>query len=96
MKSEDAAPLLCAGITTFNALRYSGAHAGDLVSQYWASEAWAASACTCRQDGIQDRGDRTRRRQGAARQKAGSAQDYIDSTAQDAAQELTSSPAARR
>ena len=30
--SEQAAPLLCAGITTFNALRHSGAHPGDLVA----------------------------------------------------------------
>ncbi len=28
----DAAPLMCAGITTFNALRNSGAHGGDLVA----------------------------------------------------------------
>jgi D-arabinose 1-dehydrogenase-like Zn-dependent alcohol dehydrogenase len=28
----DAAPLLCAGITTFNSLRHSGAMAGDLVA----------------------------------------------------------------
>jgi len=28
----DAAPLMCAGITTFNALRNSGARAGDLVA----------------------------------------------------------------
>jgi D-arabinose 1-dehydrogenase-like Zn-dependent alcohol dehydrogenase len=28
----DAAPLLCAGVTTFNALRNSGARAGDLVA----------------------------------------------------------------
>jgi D-arabinose 1-dehydrogenase-like Zn-dependent alcohol dehydrogenase len=28
----DAAPLLCAGVTTFNALRHSGARAGDLVA----------------------------------------------------------------
>jgi len=32
LKSEDAAPLLCAGITTFNALRHGGARAGDLVA----------------------------------------------------------------
>lgn len=31
MKFEHAAPLLCAGITTFNALRNSGARSGDLV-----------------------------------------------------------------
>ncbi len=32
ISSEEAAPLLCAGITTFNALRHSGAMAGDLVA----------------------------------------------------------------
>ena len=30
--SVDSAPLLCAGITTFNALRHSGANAGELVA----------------------------------------------------------------
>jgi len=29
---EEAAPLMCAGITTFNALRHSGARPGDLVA----------------------------------------------------------------
>ena len=32
LSAVDAAPLLCAGITTFNALRNSGARAGDLVA----------------------------------------------------------------
>ena len=32
LSSVDAAPLLCAGITTFNALRHSGAEAGDTVA----------------------------------------------------------------
>jgi len=32
LSSEEAAPLLCAGITTFNALRNSGAQPGDLVA----------------------------------------------------------------
>ncbi len=32
LSAEEAAPLLCAGITTFNALRESGARAGDLVA----------------------------------------------------------------
>jgi propanol-preferring alcohol dehydrogenase len=31
LTSADAAPLLCAGITTFNALRNAGLRAGDLV-----------------------------------------------------------------
>jgi D-arabinose 1-dehydrogenase-like Zn-dependent alcohol dehydrogenase len=32
MAAEEAAPLMCAGITTFNALRNSGARPGDLVA----------------------------------------------------------------
>ena len=32
LTAEDAAPLMCAGITTFNALRHSGALPGDLVA----------------------------------------------------------------
>lgn len=32
LSATDAAPLLCAGITTFNALRHSGAGPGDLVA----------------------------------------------------------------
>ena len=32
LSAVDAAPLLCAGITTFNALRHSGAMPGDLVA----------------------------------------------------------------
>ncbi|HZV04774.1 MAG TPA: alcohol dehydrogenase [Gemmataceae bacterium] len=32
VRAVDAAPLLCAGITTFNALRHSGAMPGDLVA----------------------------------------------------------------
>lgn len=32
LEAADAAPLLCAGITTFNALRHSGAGPGDLVA----------------------------------------------------------------
>ena len=32
LDAVQSAPLLCAGITTFNALRHSGAHPGDLVA----------------------------------------------------------------
>ncbi len=32
LPAPDAAPLMCAGVTTFNALRNSGARAGDLVA----------------------------------------------------------------
>ena len=32
LNAAEAGPLLCAGITTYNALRHSGAHPGDLVA----------------------------------------------------------------
>ena len=32
LPADEAAPLLCAGITVYNALRNAGAHAGDLVA----------------------------------------------------------------
>ena len=32
LPAAEAAPLLCAGITVFNALRHAGAHPGDLVA----------------------------------------------------------------
>ena len=32
LSDAEAAPLLCAGITTYNALRHSGAYPGDLVA----------------------------------------------------------------
>jgi D-arabinose 1-dehydrogenase-like Zn-dependent alcohol dehydrogenase len=32
LTAEDAAPLMCAGLTTYNALRHTGAHGGDLVA----------------------------------------------------------------
>jgi D-arabinose 1-dehydrogenase-like Zn-dependent alcohol dehydrogenase len=34
LSPTDAAPLMCAGVTTYNALRNSGARAGDLVAIY--------------------------------------------------------------
>ena len=42
LDAAEAAPLLCAGITTFNALRHSGAFPGDLVA-YKESAGWAIS-----------------------------------------------------
>src|ERR1700678_4593577 len=32
LSSEEAAPLMCAGVTTFNCLRNSGARPGDVVA----------------------------------------------------------------
>ena len=87
LKSADAAPLLCAGITTFNALRHSGARprrSGGDSGHRWPGPSGRAVR---RQDGLQDGGDRARRREGTAGPQLG-AQIYIDSTTQNAAQEL--------
>ncbi|HTI49586.1 MAG TPA: alcohol dehydrogenase [Planctomycetaceae bacterium] len=83
----EAAPLLCAGITTFNALRNSGARAGDLVAvlglgglghlgvQYAAKMGFKTVAIARGQDK-------------AALAKQLGAHHYIDSRAQDPAAEL--------
>jgi D-arabinose 1-dehydrogenase-like Zn-dependent alcohol dehydrogenase len=88
LSSEDAAPLLCAGITTFNALRHSDAEPGDLVAvlgvgglghlgvQYAAKMGFRTVAIA-----------RGRDKQALAAELG--AHIYIDSTAQDAAEELT-------
>jgi len=88
LKSEDAAPLLCAGITTFNALRHSGAAAGDVVAilgigglghmgvQYAAKMGFKTVAIARGAD------------KGPLAKELG-AHLYIDSAAQNAAAELT-------
>jgi D-arabinose 1-dehydrogenase-like Zn-dependent alcohol dehydrogenase len=84
----DAAPLMCAGLTTFNALRNSGARAGDLVAilgigglghlgvQYAAKMGFRTVAIARGQD-----------KEPLARQLG--ATHYIDSQASDPAEELT-------
>jgi alcohol dehydrogenase len=87
LKAVESAPLLCAGITTFNALRNSGAKPGDVVAvhgvgglghlavQYAARQGYRTVAV--------DRGaDKAK----LARELG--AQEYIDSTAQDPAAAL--------
>jgi D-arabinose 1-dehydrogenase-like Zn-dependent alcohol dehydrogenase len=88
LASEEAAPLLCAGITTFNALRHSAAGPGDLVAvlgvgglghlgvQYAAKMGFRTVAIA--------RGPDKR----ALATELG-AHIYIDSTAQDPAEELS-------
>jgi D-arabinose 1-dehydrogenase-like Zn-dependent alcohol dehydrogenase len=87
LNDVDAAPLLCAGITTFNALRNSGARPGDTVAilgigglghlavQYAAKSGYRTVAIARGQD------------KGPLAKKLG-AHIYIDSTAQDPAAEL--------
>jgi len=87
LAAEDAAPLLCAGITTYNALRRSAARAGDLVAilgigglghlgvQFAAKLGFRTVAIA-----------RGREKEELARRLG--AHDYIDSTAEDPAAEL--------
>lgn len=87
LADADAAPLLCAGITTFNALRNSGARPGDTVAilgigglghlavQYAAKSGYRTVAVARGQD------------KGPLAKQLG-AHIYIDSTTQDPAKEL--------
>jgi D-arabinose 1-dehydrogenase-like Zn-dependent alcohol dehydrogenase len=87
LKDADAGPLLCAGVTTFNALRNSGARTGDTVAilgigglghlavQYAAKAGYRTVAVARGQD------------KGPLAQQLG-AHIYIDSTTQDPAKEL--------
>jgi D-arabinose 1-dehydrogenase-like Zn-dependent alcohol dehydrogenase len=87
LKATDAAPLLCAGVTTFNALRHSGAGPGDLVGVLGVGGlghlgVQFAARMGCRTVAIA----RGKDKESLAR-KLG-AQHYIDSGAQDVAGEL--------
>jgi len=94
LASTDAAPLMCAGLTTFNALRNSGARPGDLVAihglgglghlgvQFAAKMGFHTVAVARGQD-----------KQPLAKQLG--ADVYIDSQAQDPAAELTKLGGAR-
>ena len=88
LDSIQSAPLLCAGVTTFNALRHSGAGPGDLVAvhgvgglghlgiQYAARQGFRTVAV-----------NRGRDKEALARELGAS--DYIDSAAEDPAKALT-------
>jgi len=88
LDSIQSAPLLCAGVTTFNALRHSGAGPGDLVAvhgvgglghlgiQYAARQGFRTVAV-----------NRGRDKEALARELG--ATDYIDSAAEDPAKALT-------
>jgi alcohol dehydrogenase len=88
LDSVESAPLLCAGVTTFNALRHTGAGPGDLVAvhgvgglghlgiQYAARQGFRTVAV-----------NRGRDKEAMARELG--ATDYIDSAAEDPAKALT-------
>lgn len=88
LKSEDAAPLLCAGITTFNSLRHSGAHAGDLVAVLGVGGLGHLGVQFAAKMGFKTVAIARGADKGPLAKKLG-AQIYIDSTSQNAAEELT-------
>ena len=88
LTSEDAAPLLCAGITTFNALRHSGAHAGDLVAILGIGGLGHLGVQFASKMGFRTVAIARGADKGPLAKKLG-AHIYIDSTAQNAAEELT-------
>jgi D-arabinose 1-dehydrogenase-like Zn-dependent alcohol dehydrogenase len=83
----EAAPLMCAGITTFNALRHSGARPGDLVAIQGIGGLGHLGVQFARKAGFQTVAiGRGAGKQALALQLGAHA--YIDSAAQDPAQEL--------
>src|ERR1700692_4489882 len=87
LSSVDAAPLLCAGLTTFSALRNAPARAGDLVAVFGVGGLGHLGVQYARRMGFEviaiDRGaDR------AELSKKLGAHHYIDSSAADVAQDL--------
>jgi D-arabinose 1-dehydrogenase-like Zn-dependent alcohol dehydrogenase len=88
LKSEDAAPLLCAGITTFNALRHSGARAGDLVAILGVGGLGHLAVQFADKMGFKTVAIARGADKGPLAKKLG-ADIYIDSTVQKAAEELS-------
>jgi D-arabinose 1-dehydrogenase-like Zn-dependent alcohol dehydrogenase len=87
LKSEDAAPLLCAGITTFNALRHSGAGPGDLVAILGVGGLGHLGVQFAAKMGFKTVAIARGADKGPQAKKLG-AHIYIDSTAQNVAEEL--------
>jgi D-arabinose 1-dehydrogenase-like Zn-dependent alcohol dehydrogenase len=89
LAAEEAAPLLCAGITTFNALRHSGARGGDLVAILGVGglgHLGVQFAAKLGFDTVAIARGRGREKEELARRLG--ARHYIDSTSEDPAAEL--------
>src|SRR5580700_2264224 len=87
LDSVDAAPLLCAGITTFNALRNCGAKPGDLVAIHGVGGLGHLGIQFAARQGFRTVAVNRGRDKEALARKLG-AHDYIDSAAGDPAQAL--------
>ncbi|MGD0452377.1 MAG: alcohol dehydrogenase [Solirubrobacteraceae bacterium] len=88
LSAEDAAPLLCAGITTYNALRHSGAHAGDVVAILGVGGLGHLGVQFAAKLGFDTVAIARGTAKGELARKLG-ARHYVDSTAQDPAAELS-------
>jgi D-arabinose 1-dehydrogenase-like Zn-dependent alcohol dehydrogenase len=84
----DAAPLMCAGITTYNALRESGAHGGDLVAVLGLGGLGHLGVQFAAKLGFRTVAIARGAEKAELARKLG-AERYIDSTAEDPAEELT-------
>ncbi len=88
LKASDAAPLLCAGVTTFNALRHSGAGPGDLVGVLGIGGLGHLGVQFAARMGLRTVAIARGKDKEPLARKLG-ARHYIDSGAQDVAGELT-------
>lgn len=88
LDSVEAAPLLCAGITTFNALRNSRARAGDLIAVLGIGGLGHLAVQYARRMGFRVVAIARGAEKEAVARELG-AHEYVDSVAQDAAAELT-------
>jgi D-arabinose 1-dehydrogenase-like Zn-dependent alcohol dehydrogenase len=84
----DAAPLTCAGITTYNALRHSGAHGGDLVAILGLGGLGHLGVQFAAKLGFRTVAIARGAEKAELARKLG-AERYIDSTAEDPAEELS-------
>jgi D-arabinose 1-dehydrogenase-like Zn-dependent alcohol dehydrogenase len=94
LDAVESAPLLCAGVTTFNALRNCGARPGDLVAIHGVGGLGHLGIQYAARQGFRTVAINRGRDKEALARKLG-AQDYIDSQAQDPAAALTAMGGAR-
>jgi D-arabinose 1-dehydrogenase-like Zn-dependent alcohol dehydrogenase len=87
LTAEEAAPLMCAGLTTYNALRQAGASGGDLVAVLGVGGLGHLGVQFASKLGF-DTVAIARGREKEAHARRLGARHYIDSTAEDPAQEL--------
>jgi alcohol dehydrogenase/propanol-preferring alcohol dehydrogenase len=88
LSNEEAAPLLCAGVTTYNSLRNSGARAGDLVAILGVGGLGHLAVQFASKMGFETIAIARGKDKEPLAKKLGAVQ-YIDSQSQKPAQELT-------